>query len=148
MKKDKKLIFIIIGALILIDQLSKLILREKSWTIPSDKNGYYIIINIFVVIAIFRFILSNNSFIKMGTKIVLSFAISGAIINIIDRIWRHSAILIINLGHNIEINIAYIYIIIAWIGMAVILTKNSMTLLKERKNRAERINNKNENNNK
>ena len=148
MKKDKKLIFIIIGALVLIDQLSKLVLREKSWTIQSDNNGYYIIANIFVIITIFRFIFSNNSFIKLGTKLVLSFAIAGALSNIIDRTWKHSAILILNLGHNIEINIAYIYIIIAWIGMAIILTKNSMTLLKERKNRAERIKNKNENNNK
>ena len=148
MKKDKKLIFIIIGALVLIDQLSKLVLREKSWTIQSDNNEYYIIANIFVIITIFRFIFSNNSFIKLGTKLVLSFAIAGALSNIIDRTWKHSAILILNLGHNIEINIAYIYIIIAWIGMAIILTKNSMTLLKERKNRAERIKNKNENNNK
>ena len=148
MKKDKKIIFIIISILILIDQVSKFVLRDKSWTIQSDNNIYYIIVNIFIIITVFRFIFSNNSFVKMDIKIVLSFAIAGGLSNIIDRIWKGSVILIINLGHHIEINIAYIFISIAWGGLAMIFTKNSMQALNERKKRAERINNENENNNK
>ena len=134
MKKDKKLIIIIIIFLVLIDQISKFILRNKSWTIQNQDNGYNIIVSIIIIIIIFRFIISNNSYNKMYTRIVLSFAVAGAFSNLIDRIWKNSVILIINLGNHIEINLAYIYILIAWIGMAIVLTKNTMKIIKERRN--------------
>lgn len=134
MKKDKKLIIIIISFLVLIDQISKFILRDKSWTIQNQDNGYNIIVSIIIIIIIFRFIISNNSYNKMYTRIVLSFAVAGAFSNLIDRIWKNSVILIINLGNHIEINLAYIYILIAWIGMAIVLTKNTMKIIKERRN--------------
>ena len=148
MKKENKLVLLIIGVLILIDQITKLIFLSKSWTIPNQDNGYHIIISLIIIIMIFRYIFSDNSYIKLETKIVLSCAIAGAVSNVIDRLWKHSVILIINLGHNIEINLAYFYILIAWIGMAVILTKNTMKIIKERKRKAERIYKKHEDNNK
>ena len=148
MKKENKLVLLIIGILILLDQITKLIFLSKSWTIPNQDNGYHIIISLIIIIMIFRYIFSDNSYIKLETKIVLSCAISGAVSNVIDRLWKRSVILIINLGHHIEINLAYVYIIIAWIGMAVILTKNTMKIIKERKRKAERIYKKHEDNNK
>ena len=148
MKKENKLVLLIIGILILLDQITKLIFLSKSWTIPNQDNGYHIIISLLIIIMIFRYIFSDNSYIKLETKIVLSCAISGAVSNVIDRLWKRSVILIINLGHHIEINLAYVYIIIAWIGMAVILTKNTMKIIKERKRKAERIYKKHEDNNK
>ena len=128
------MIIIIISFLVLIDQISKFILRDKSWTIQNQDNGYNIIVSIIIIIIIFRFIISNNSYNKMYTRIVLSFAVAGAFSNLIDRIWKNSVILIINLGNHIEINLAYVYILIAWIGMAIVLTKNTMKIIKERRN--------------
>ncbi len=147
MKKENKIVIIIIFCLIMIDQFSKFLLSNKSWTIQNQDNGYHIMISIIIVIMIFRYIFSNNIYIKKRTKIVLSFAIAGAISNVIDRIWNNSVILIINIGHHIEINIAYIYIIIAWLGMALIMTNNTVKMIYEHKNKAERNNIKNENKN-
>ena len=39
-----------------------------------------------------------------------------------------------------HLNLAYIYIIIAWVGMAVILTKNSMIFIKDRKAKKDKLN--------
>ena len=80
-----------------------------------------------------RYILNDNQFIKTDIKIILSLAISGAIGNLIDKIWNHNVILFINLGKNIELNLAYIYILIAWVGIAIILTKNTGKIIKNKK---------------
>ena len=72
----------------------------------------------------------------MQTRIILSFAIAGGIGNLIDRIWNKSVIVFINLNNHIEINLAYIFILVSWIGMAIILTINTTKFLKnKRKNR-------------
>ena len=84
---------------------------------------------------IIRYISRDNLFIKLGTKIVLSFGIAGAIGNMIDRIWVGYVLSFIKIGSFFELNLAYIYIVIAWVGMALILTKDSMEFLKERKNK-------------
>ena len=94
---------------------------------------------------IIRYIFNNKTFIKIYTRIILSFGISGGIGNLIDRIWNKSVILFINFN-NIELNISYIYILIAWIGMAVILTKDTAKFLQDKKNK--RNDKKNENNSK
>ena len=82
---------------------------------------------------IIRYISNDNSFVKLDTKIILSFVISGAIGNLIDRIWNKDVIIFMSLGNGLNFNLAYIYIGIAWIGLAIILTKNSMKILKDRK---------------
>ena len=48
-----------------------------------------------------------------------------------------------DLGKSIYLNLAYVYILIAWIGLAAILTKNTMKILKDRKKVKENGNNKN-----
>ena len=82
---------------------------------------------------IIRYISNDNTFIKLDTKIILTLAISGAVGNVIDRIWNQKVLIFINLGHSIHLNLSYIYVLIAWIGLAAILTRNSMKILKEKK---------------
>ena len=152
MKKDNKIIFGTIVFFFMLDQITKIIAIKNGYMIENTNtgnNGYYILINIIVMI--FKYIFNDNIFIKIETKIVLSIAIAGAIGNLLDRIWNKNVIVFINLGKNIELNLAYFYIIIAWIGMAIILTKNTMKIIKN--GNYKNINmtlkgNKNENNNK
>ena len=147
-KKEKLIVFILIIILLLIDQITKIIAIKQGWMIrKTDTNGnvQYILTSIIIVLVIIRYIFNNNSFIKIYTRIILSFGISGGIGNLIDRIWNKSVILFINFN-NIELNISYIYILIAWIGMAVILTKDTAKFLKNKKNK--RNDKKNENNSK
>lgn len=154
MKKDNKIIFGTIVCFFILDQITKIIAIKNGYMIENTNtgnNGYYILINIIVIGMIFKYILNDNIFIKIETKIVLSIAIAGAIGNLLDRIWNKNVIVFINLGKNIELNLAYFYIIIAWIGMAIILTKNTMKIIKN--GNYKNINmtlkgNKNENNNK
>lgn len=147
-KKEKLIVFILIIILLLIDQITKIIAIKQGWMIrKTDTNGnvQYILTSIIIVLVIIRYIFNNNSFIKIYTRIILSFGISGGIGNLIDRIWNKSVILFINFN-NIELNISYIYILIAWIGMAVILTKDTAKFLQDKKNK--RNDKKNENNSK
>lgn len=147
-KKEKLIVFILIIILLLIDQITKIIAIKQGWMIrktDTNGNGQYILTSIIIVLVIIRYIFNNNSFIKIYTRIILSFGISGGIGNLIDRIWNKGVILFINFN-NIELNISYIYILIAWIGMAVILTKDSVKFLQDKKNK--RNDKKNENNSK
>lgn len=63
--------------------------------------------------------------------------------NLIDRIWNKNVIIFMDLGRSIYLNLAYVYILIAWIGFAAILTKNTMKILKDRKKVKENGKNKN-----
>lgn len=138
-KKEKIIIYIFIIILLLIDQITKIIAIKNGYIIQNtniNSNGYYIFINIIIVLMIIRYIFNNNLYIKMQTRIILSFAIAGGIGNLIDRIWNKSVIVFINLNNHIEINLAYIFILVSWIGMAIILTINTTKFLKnKRKNR-------------
>lgn len=147
-KKEKYSVCILIIILLLIDQITKIIAIKQGWMIrktDTNGNGQYILTSIIIVLVIIRYIFNNNSFIKIYTRIILSFGISGGIGNLIDRIWNKSVILFINFN-NIELNISYIYILIAWIGMAVILTKDTAKFLQDKK--IKRNDKKNENNSK
>ncbi len=152
MKKDNKIIFGIIVGFFLLDQITKIIAIKNGYMIENTNtgnNGYHILISIIIIGMIFKYILNDNIFIKLDTKIILSFAIAGAIGNLLDRIWNKNVIVFINLGKHIELNLAYFYIIVAWIGMAIILTKNTMKILKSGKNINMTLKgNKDENNNK
>lgn len=135
--KDKKVLIIIFIITLILDQITKIVAYVNGWNITmnsdSNSNGYYIIMTLIIVIMIIRYIKNDNIFIKTDTKVILTLAISGAIGNLIDRIWNQNVIIFIDLGRSININLAYIYILIAWIGLAGILTKNTMKILKDRK---------------
>lgn len=148
MKKEniKKFLYIII-VLVAIDQIIKisiLILKVKIVDVnafgigilsneKTENNITYIFTSIIAILLIIKYIMSNNSFIKNDSRIILSFAIAGAISNTIDRIWNGATINYINIPKFTQINIAYIYFIITWIGMAAILTKYTRERMKEKK---------------
>ena len=137
--KDRKLLIIIFIIALVLDQVTKVIGYVNGWNIninsDNSNNGYYIIMTIIIVIMIIRYISNENTFIKLDTKVILTLAISGAIGNLIDRIWNKNVIIFMNFGKSIYLNFAYIYVLIAWIGLAAILTKNTMKILKEKKER-------------
>ena len=103
--------------------------------IKTENNLAYILISIVAVIALVRYIKSNNTYIKMNSRVILSFSIAGAISNAIDRVWNGGTINYINIPNFSALNLAYVYFIITWIGMAVILTKYTSDRIKEKKER-------------
>lgn len=145
--KNKKKIIIITAILILLDQIAKILMLNKDFVLinqngfginleqnPSaDNNFAYILISCIAIYLILKYMKSNNSFIKFSHKIVISFALAGAISNLIDRIWIGHVINYISIPFFTSINLGYFYIIITWIGLAVILTKNTMENIKKRK---------------
>lgn len=147
-KERKTLIFLII-ILTVIDQILKIVLFTSNyqlgsitgWSLgvlsnkKSENNISYILVAIIAIIAIGRYIKSNNSFIKMNSRVILSFTIAGAISNTIDRLWNGTTINYINMPKFSSLNLAYIYFIITWIGMAIILTKYTSQRILEKKNK-------------
>ena len=147
-KERKTLIFLII-ILTVIDQILKIVLFTSNyqlgsitgWSLgvlsnkKSENNISYILVAIIAIIAIGRYIKSNNSFIKMNSRVILSFTIAGTISNTIDRLWNGTTINYINMPKFSSINLAYIYFIITWIGMAIILTKYTSQRILEKKNK-------------
>ena len=146
-EKQKKIIIILIMVLIIIDQILKIVLyktnikiiAENGWgigvlnNIKTENNLAYILVSIVAVIALIRYIKSNNTYIKMDSRVILSFTIAGAISNAIDRVWNGGTINYINIPNFSALNLAYVYFIITWIGMAVILTKYTSDRIKEKK---------------
>ena len=107
-KKFKKIVFKIIKPFIpfliviflialILDQISKIIAYKNGWNISSEasNNGYNIVITLIIVLMLIRYISNDNTFIKLDTKIILTLAISGAIGNLIDRIWNQNVIIFI-----------------------------------------------------
>ncbi len=158
-KKENKKLLILIITLILIDQIVKICMIVfniqlgvlDGWRIQlqqlekTEENVSYILISIIAIILLTRYIRSNNTYIKMDSKVVLSFAIAGAISNTIDRIWNRQVINYIHIPKFGVINLSYVYIIITWLGMALILTKYTMNRIREKKQKTGGNNEKNNN---
>ena len=146
-EKERKILIFFIVILIFIDQILKIvifkaniqIITENGWGMgilnntKTENNVAYILISILAVIALVRYIKSNNTFIKMDSRVILSFSIAGAISNAIDRVWNGGTINYINIPNFSALNLSYVYFIITWIGMAVILTKYTSDRIKEKK---------------
>ena len=114
-------IIVIILAIIIIDQISKIIVQNIS-NINIEQNAdetmMYIITNLVIIVIITKFMLSQNQFIDSKLKIFLSFIIAGGISNIIDRIFRGYVlewIKIPNIGWLPIFNIADVFVLIGWI---------------------------------
>lgn len=132
--KRKKILIIVFFIALILDQVTKFISYINGWNINinnnTSNNGYYIMLTIIIVFMIIKYISNQNTFIKLDTEIILTLAISGSIGNLIDRIWNKNVIVFLDFGKSIYLNLSYIYILIAWVGLAVILTKNTMKILK------------------
>ena len=127
-KVDIAIISIII-AIIVIDQISKIII-QKVGNINIEQNTYsiseedpnsgmmYIVTNLIIIVIIARFMLSQNQFIDKILKVFLSFIIAGGISNLIDRIARGYVLEWINIS-KIDwlpmFNIADILVLVGWI---------------------------------
>ena len=114
-------IIVIILAITIIDQISKIIVQNVS-NINIEQNAdetmMYIITNLVIIVIITKFMLSQNQFIDSKLKIFLSFIIAGGISNIIDRIFRGYVlewIKISNIGWLPTFNIADVFVLIGWI---------------------------------
>lgn len=146
MKEKKQKYFLITVFIIglLLDQVTKFIAFKKQLIIENKilnpNRNYIIIISIIVIFMIIRYISNNNYYIKMNIKAILTLAVSGIVGNLIDRIWNVEPIVFINIHKGISFNLAYIYIIIAWVGVAFFLTKNTSKMIREKR---KRINNEN-----
>lgn len=147
--KEIKKITILVVCLIIIDQILKVTLLITNirigniygWSLgileqtQSENKIQYILIGIVAITALIRYISSNNSFIKFNNKIIINFAIAGCISNLIDIIWNGGVINYINISKYISINLGYMYIIVTWIGMAIIFTKYTSKLIIEKRNK-------------
>lgn len=145
-KKQRKILIILILVLTAIDQILKITILVSNikigniygWSIgvlsstKSDNNIQYILIAVIAIILIVRYITSTNTYIKMDSKVILSFTIAGAISNTIDRAWNGATINYINISKFTALNLGYMYFIVTWIGMAVILTKYTGERIKEK----------------
>lgn len=135
--KRKKILIIVFFIALILDQVTKFISYINGWNINinnnTSNNGYYIMLTIIIVFMIIKYISNQNTFIKLDTEIILTLAISGSIGNLIDRIWNKNVIVFLDFGKSIYLNLSYIYILIAWVGLAVILTKNTMKILEEKR---------------
>ena len=121
LKKIEIAIIVIILAIIIIDQISKIIVQNIS-NINIEQNAdermMYIIINLVIIVIITKFMLSQNQFIDSKLKIFLSFIIAGGISNIIDRIFRVYVlewIKIPNIGWLPTFNTADVFVLVGWI---------------------------------
>ena len=125
MKNVKKInkfdiaIIIILIAIIVIDQISKIIV-QNTYSMGTDSNSgtMYIVTNLIIIVLITRFMLSQNQFIDKILKVFLSFIVAGGISNLIDRIARGYVLEWINIS-RIEwlpmFNIADIFVLAGWI---------------------------------
>lgn len=145
MKNEKKInkfdiaIIIIIIAIIVIDQVSKIIVHNIYSSTGTDSNSEmtYIVTNLIIIILIMRFMLSQNQFIDKTLKVFLSFIIAGGISNLIDRIARGYVLEWIDIS-KIEwlpmFNIADIFVFIGWILVVGKFTYFTAKELNGRKN--------------
>ena len=135
-KKQKIIIIVLIVLLILLDQIFKIVnINNIEINKDSNNNISYILISVPAIIIIIRYMLSNNIFIKMDTRVILTFAIAGATSNVIDRVWLGNVINYIDIPNFTPVNLAYIYIAITWVGIAIILTKYTVNRIKEKHNK-------------
>ena len=147
-KFDIAIISIII-AIIVIDQISKIII-QKVGNINIEQNTYsiseedpnsgmmYIVTNLIIIVIIIRFMLSQNQFIDKVLKVFLSFIIAGGISNLIDRIVRGYVLEWINIS-KIDwlpmFNIADILVLFGWI---LVVGKFTYSTAKELRRKTEK----------
>ena len=145
--KEKNILIILIIALIVLDQIIKIIFlatnakigNTNNWSLgilnnnKSENNVQYILIGLIAIILLIRYATRNNTYIKMDSRICIGFAIAGCFSNFIDRIWNGGTINYINIPKFATLNLGYIYILITWIGMAAILTTYTRNRIFENK---------------
>lgn len=136
-----RLLVIVVTILIVVDQTSKLLVSNRlvNGSIGNEKfgleitsntgmafgfndgsNGKNIVLTIFILLIIVTFIKNQLERIDTKTALALSFAISGGISNLIDRIFRGGVFDFIKF-YNITFNLADIFVVLGWILLVVFL---------------------------
>lgn len=136
-----KLLVIVVSILVILDQTSKIMVGKilKDKTIGNDNigleissntgmalgfndgsNGKNIFLTICILAVIISFIKNQLERIDTKTMIAISFAISGGISNLIDRIFRGGVFDFIKV-YNIVFNFADILVVLGWILLIVFL---------------------------
>lgn len=150
MKKINKLIIAIVLLVIIIDQTSKIIILNLGEVtiisnvftlsvkqLETNTSLLTTIVEHVVILAIIiKFIMSQNQFVEIKTKVFLSLVLSGGISNLIDLIIRKNIVNFINIkisNLNLPVlNIAYICIII---GIVLVVGNFAIFTSKEMRNK-------------
>ena len=154
MKKNKNYIWIIILilALIIIDQISKIYAIQNegnNWlfiniNLIENKGGAFgigynstfsfIVTNIVVIGIIIKFMMMQKEQLNKAQLIFLSSILAGGISNLGDRIFRGYVVDFIKIGEKFPIiNLADIYIFCGWVLLALIFAKHSYDEIKREK---------------
>lgn len=141
--KDKILLIVIVVAIVLIDQITKLLVINKgemtiipkvlnfkvsqntnaAYGIGANSTVMYILTNLVILSVIFKFITTQNEYVDIKFKVFLSFIFAGGIANVIDRVFRGYVVEFIDFKQFINIpvfNIADLFVIIGWVSVAAI----------------------------
>lgn len=155
-KKENKMLLVIILFLLVIDQILKFfalknnnlilingilkigIYQNENGTYGVNTNStiMYVLTNLVIIVVAFKFITSQNQFVDRKTKVFLSLVIAGGISNSIDRIFRGYVVEFIDFTDFIKLpifNLADIYILIGWIAMVAIFAVFTANEMKSRK---------------
>lgn len=148
-KKEKKLskevilLISIVVIIIFIDQIFKIWIENvkevniipgildfkvsqntsAAYGIGSNSTGMYVATNLVILGVIFKFITTQNQFVDRKLKVLLSFILAGGISNVVNRVIRGYVTEFIDFGQVIGLpvlNIADIFVLIGWIGVAAI----------------------------
>ena len=148
-KKEYRLITIIAILIIVVDQITKAIVLnvEVITIIPNvlqfkvqeniSSSSMNIVTSLIAILIIFKFIMTQNSFVDQKIKVFLSFVLAGGISNIIDKVARGYLVEFIDFTPSISLpilNIADIFVIIGWIGFAWIFAVFTVKEIRSRRN--------------
>lgn len=145
---------LIIIAIILIDQVSKILvinfvkqdveiitLSKKSEEIKIDDVIISILSDCVVFIVIIKFLKEQSKYMSTKVKYSLAVILGGGISNCIDKIWNGEVINFIKIGRLPSVNIAYILYIIGWFAFLIFMVKNTLNIKADLKNIEEKIRN-------
>lgn len=150
MKKGYIILLIIVIAIVLIDQISKILVTNvgeinaingilkfnvtentnPAYGIGSNSTIMYVITNIVILGIIFKFITTQNDFVDNKLKVFLSLIFAGGLANVIDRIFRGYVVEFIDFRQIINVpvfNIADICVLIGWVSVAAIFAVFTVT---------------------
>lgn len=143
-KKMKMGIIAIIIAIILVDQITKIIAINNNYTIgivsfnyeeQEKKNIEGIVTSwltdIIVFIIIIKFLKEQNKNMENKVKISLLLILGGGISNFIDKIWNRDVIEFIHILKLPILNVAYIVFAIGWILFLIFMVQNTLEVNKE-----------------
>ena len=148
-KKEYRLITIIAILIIVVDQITKAIVlnAEVITIIPNvlqfkvqeniSSSSMNIVTSLIAILIIFKFIMTQNSFVDQKIKVFLSFVLAGGISSIIDKVARGYLVEFIDFTPSISLpilNIADIFVIIGWIGFAWIFAVFTVKEIRARRN--------------